>query len=253
MPGTELDPQALTVDVQSLRDNAQTVVNLAVRDVNSDEDFELADAWTRDAKDILRVIDEAFAGPLRHLAEAAKGFRELRDRAKAPVEETRRSVESRMLAYSDRKRREAREAAEREAREREKEARERALREAQAREEAAQRARAAGDEARATMHESAAEEAVERASTRIVPDSARAEKDASKIVASTSVRVTWRAELSSMRALAKAVAEGRVPEAALKLDQTWANKAASLHKEELPKHVPGLRAVSKSSLSQRRA
>lgn len=68
-------------------------------------------------------------------------------------------------------------------------------------------------------------------------------------LAGVSVRVTWRAEVTNLMELVKAVAAGTVPINALQADTTFLNTQAKAMKDTLP--YPGVKAVQETGLSSR--
>jgi len=64
-----------------------------------------------------------------------------------------------------------------------------------------------------------------------------------------STRTVWKAEVFDVKALIRAVAEGRVSQNVINVDQSVLDKMATQNKDAL--NVPGVRAVSSSSVSVR--
>jgi DICT domain-containing protein len=68
---------------------------------------------------------------------------------------------------------------------------------------------------------------------------------------STAKRELWSAELTDLKALAKAVVEGRVPEMAISANMTYLNGRARQEKDKL--NIDGVKAVGEETLAAKRA
>ena len=178
-----------------------------------------------------REIIATFAEPKKKAHEAHKSVVAVETRALSPIKQARAYLSPKIIGWrreQERKRLELQRKLDEEARKREEEER---------------LAQAVALEA-----EGMKEEAEAVISEPIIAPPVMAPQLTPK-VQGMSVRETWSAEVTDLKALVSAVAAGRVPIQALSANQVFLNQQARAMKRDL--NYPGVRAVSDENLSRR--
>lgn len=191
----------------------------------------------KEAEEATRKAEQEAAETRRKAQEEAD---RLRREAEADAERIRKEAEERAakvddLAEAERIQNEANERAERERRE----AEERAAAEQRTADQRASEIVADGQSEAAALSTSAAV-----MTAPVLPGYVPA-------ASNTSVRTTWKAKVTSLDALVKAVAEGKAPIGLIKADETALNRMATALKESMK--VPGVESYPQQGVTSRRA
>lgn len=217
-----------TTDIQ--RESTSTLATAKSFRISSPVQYEEAGGMLKGIMALKKKVAETFDPHIKRAYEAHRSLVSEKRTHEAPLEQAEQSLKRTMLSYQlaeEQKRREAEARAQEEAR------KEREKLEAQA-----ARAAAKGKTEKAEALQVAAAAVV----APVIPTS-------TPKLAGVSVRVTWRAEVTNLMDLVKAVAAGAVPLNALQADSTFLNNQARAMKDTLA--YPGVKAVSESGLAAR--
>lgn len=243
----------LVVRAQGALDTASAIV------IDSPELYELAAEELRRIKQLQKVIEEkrtSITGPLNQALKATNAV------FKAPAEtldQAETKIKRAMLAWQDVQRRlaekAAQEAAQREAEERARLAAEaaEARRAAQEAAQAAAQAAEAQDEGKAVAAANEALQAEERAetlATTAAVTTVAPRFEAPKAAAGISTRKVYKAEVTDLAELVKAVAEGKAPMQCLVVNETFLRQQANAFKQE-GQLYPGVVITSLNQLAAR--
>jgi membrane protein involved in colicin uptake len=248
-----------------LTQEAANMRNLAQVTITDELTLNQATDFVRDIKELGRRIEAERLKITKPLNEAIKGVNDLFRHPKEVLDEAERKVKSAILAYQQEQKRIADEAARKALQERL--AAEAAARKAQEEAEAARRAaqaelaaaQAAQDEAakaRAIAEAAKAEAAAAQAEREAILNELIVEVPAQIVqphkAEGTTTRQTFKASVSDLRALCKAIGEGRAPLEAVEPNMPYLNTQARFAKKESGTYIyDGVQSVAVVSLAVR--
>lgn len=225
-----MDLQELQPEVQRLSQSAQALLDAAGEPITTAVAYEGAVAALKNVKGRYNELDEREKTITKPINDSLKAIRDLFRGPKDLLQKAEAALKRGILTYQqeeERKRQEAQREAERAA-----EA------ERQRLAKLAVKAEERGDTAKAEQFQ-------ERAAV-VVPPIVQSEKPK---VAGIATRKDWKAEVTDLSALIKAVAEGKAPARLLKVDSTELSKMARAMQADL--NLPGVRTWAEDVLAAR--
>lgn len=256
-----IEPEIVPADQeQALARQSTDIVSrakaLQITDVGT---FEAAGEMLQALKDKARQIEEFFEADIQRAHAAWKGLTTKRASFLDPLKEAIAIVSSRYATFAQEEKRKAE--AERRRRELEEQERERARLKAEADARAAEAARLVEEAMQATSRDEALALEEQAAAAKVEAEEIRHE--AATVQApvlplaptvtppkGVSVRSNWKHEVTDIRALVKAVAEGSVPINAIAANDTYLGQRARADKGTVP--IPGVRFYDAGSVANRR-
>lgn len=248
------NPELMPTNYESLAESKSTELTTQANgwisiandlEVDSYDMAEIAANQLKEVKAQFNTIEaerKAIVGPIN---DSVKRINTLFKLATGPCQEAEKIIKGKILTFNQEQDRIRREQEEKQRRLQE-EARRKAEEERQAAAAKAAEAAKAGDEKAAAEAQEQAEEA--EAKTEALQHAAPVAV-AEKKVTGVSTRKNWKAEVTDLMELVKAVADGKVPLNCIQANQTQLNKMAKAMESEM--NYPGVRAYNDEVIASR--